>query len=109
MYFFIFHCFSFEIAMITMGHHSDRKQIDCALHSAPESTSHSHVRFGQITGISSQFADKRPEKILIFVLNITMKTGMFTLFTDLEEIATCDCPQLPIKSGQVAATMAALW
>ena len=21
MYFFIFHCFSFEIAMITMGHH----------------------------------------------------------------------------------------
>ena len=28
--------------------------------------------------ISSQFADKKSEKLLIFVLNITMKTGMFT-------------------------------
>ena len=42
------------------------------LHPAPKSTSHSYERFGSIKEISSQFAEKRPGKIPIHVLNITL-------------------------------------
>ena len=45
------------------------EEIDCALHSAPKSTSHSYVRLGSIKEISSQFAEKR----LIYASNITIK------------------------------------
>ena len=48
-------------------------QSDRVLHSAPKSTSHSHVRFGSMKGFSSQFAEKRPGK----VFNFTLKTGIF--------------------------------
>ena len=50
--------------------------IDRALHSTAKSTSHSYVRLRSIKYISPQFAEKnRPGKILIYVLNIILKTG----------------------------------
>ena len=54
------------------------KQINCALRSPPKSTSYSYTYlFGSIMEISSQFAENRPGKILISVLNQTLKTEMF--------------------------------
>ena len=48
-------------------------QIDCALHSAPKCTSHSNIWFRLKQELSSQFAEKRPGKRLIYVLHITFK------------------------------------
>ena len=57
------------------------KQIDRALHFTLKSMSHSYERFGSIKKISSQFVEKRPEKILIYVFlfkSIIFQTGVFT-------------------------------
>ena len=53
--------------------------IDCVLHSTLKSTTQSYVRFRSIKYISSQFAEKRPGKILIYALKITLKTCIFTM------------------------------
>ena len=39
---------------------------------------HSYVWFESIKTVSSQFAGKRPKKILIYVLYVIFKTGIYT-------------------------------